>query len=802
MTDRRCRTDAGPVVNVPAVLRRAVLAAAAALLVLCAPASARVREAGSILPPGQSGFVSVPGLATGTGSPHLTDQTNLFLQFGFKNAMLGQPATEGTKSPRAGVTIARDSFGVPSISAGTDRDLWFGAGYAVAEDRLFQLELFRRATQGRLAEILGRSYLQDDIVARRDYYTSAEVEQQFNRLPAEFRARIEAYRDGVNAHIREVRLNPTRLPGEFVALGVAPNDWTVRDTLTIGVFLARTVPSDDGEEMNNARALAQIGSRAFNRLLPIRLREQVATVPAREGRFPSQPGRTRRQERNGLRRSVRFLAPLPLPIKPTPDATAPKRAAMAGIGRTGGSNMWAIRSRDRRSATLFNGPQLGYSIPELFVELELHRPGLHVRGATAPGVPVLGLGHNEHVAWGVTSGLTDDDDLYVEQLTGPESYRFRGAERRMDCRNETFRFRAATTDVGPDLSPGDAVGQDTQRICRTVHGPVQERVEGHAFARRYAIWGRELETLIGLSEVNAARSIADVDRAMDKVTWNENLMAADDEGNIGYWHPGLIQLKPRGWDERLPYPGTGEAEWRGFLPPDRRPQVINPRQGWLANWNNVPSKGWTQGDAPARERLSGRFHRDAWLARQVKAAHRRGGGYDRSAGVDRVAGTIAQQRPLATSKLRWALRGSSGEARTLLRTVLAWNGSYHQTAPDGTVDPGVAAWEQFKSAARNVALGRLRREAILLDGGTGSSHVFDVSNGEAYALRTLSRRHYRAAAKLAFRQLSRGFGSRDPARWREPRRLYEPSAQGAASFPEPFPFFDRGTFQHNNELGP
>ena len=80
-----------------------------------------------------------------------------------------------------------------------------------------------------------------------------------------------------------------------------------------------------------------------------------------------------------------------------------------GIGRTGGSNMWAVRSRDRRSATLFNGPQLGFQIPELFVEMELHRPGLDARGATAPGVPVLGLGHNEHVAWGVTSGLTDDD---------------------------------------------------------------------------------------------------------------------------------------------------------------------------------------------------------------------------------------------------------------------------------------------------------------------------------------------------------------------------------------------------------
>jgi hypothetical protein len=415
---------------------------------------------------------------------------------------------------------------------------------------------------------------------------------------------------------------------------------------------------------------------------------------------------------------------------------------------------------------------------------------------------VLGLGHNEHVAWGVTSGLTDDDDLYVEQLTGPETYHFRGANRPMDCRNETFRFRAAPTDAGPQLPIGDTAGSETRRLCRTIHGPVQDRAGDRAFARRYAIWDRELETLTGLAEVNEADSIADVDRAIDKVTWNENLMAADDRGNIGYWHPGLLQLKPRDWDERLPYPGTGEAEWRGFLAPNRRPQVINPRQGWLANWNNVPSAGWTQGDAPARERLSGRFHRGAFLQRQVRAAHRRGGGYVNSARVDQVAGTTAQQRPLATPDLRRAFRRSRGEARTLLRTILRWNGNYHRTDGRGTVDPGVAAWEAFKTAGRRVAFGRLRREAQLLDGGKGTSHAFDASNGDAFALRTLGRKGYRQAARLALRDLAKRFGSADPARWREPRRLYETSAQGAGAFPEPFPFFDRGTFQHNTELGP
>src|SRR5690606_14397632 len=116
------------------------------------------------------------------------------------------------------------------------------------------------------------------------------------------------------------------------------------------------------------------------------------------------------------------------------------RSALAGIGRTGGSNMWAIRGRNG-GASLYNGPQLGFEIPELFIELELHGPGLDVRGATAPGAPVIATGHNGHVAWGVTSGLTDDDDLYAERLTGPETYLFKGEERRMECRTETFTYR-------------------------------------------------------------------------------------------------------------------------------------------------------------------------------------------------------------------------------------------------------------------------------------------------------------------------------------------------------------------------
>src|SRR5947209_4290781 len=167
------------------VLRRlTVLGAAIGVLAVPSSAAARVVRAESILPPGESGFVSTSGLSTGTGSPHLYDQINDYVHFERKDAQLGQPGTAET--PKPGVRILRDRFGVPSIYAANDGNAWWGAGYAVAEDRLVELALFRASTEGQLSSLLGSSYLLSDIEARRDYYTAAEVSALLSRLPRAF----------------------------------------------------------------------------------------------------------------------------------------------------------------------------------------------------------------------------------------------------------------------------------------------------------------------------------------------------------------------------------------------------------------------------------------------------------------------------------------------------------------------------------------------------------------------------------------------------------------------------------------
>src|SRR5215211_6875325 len=186
-------------------LRRAMrrgLATVAFCLLATTPVAAEVKRAESVMPPGQSGFVSGPCLVDSSAcDPQLTDQIPLFTDFQFKNSMLGQPGAEET--PKPGVRIVRDDYGVPSIYGDSEADMWWGMGYAIAQDRLFQIEAFRRATTGTLAEILGKSALEDDIIARRDFYTRAEREEMIESLPGDLQSRWQQYADGVNAWIDE-----------------------------------------------------------------------------------------------------------------------------------------------------------------------------------------------------------------------------------------------------------------------------------------------------------------------------------------------------------------------------------------------------------------------------------------------------------------------------------------------------------------------------------------------------------------------------------------------------------------------
>src|SRR4051812_27182025 len=775
--------------------RHLALAFSALALVLAAPASARVIQAETILPPGQSGFVGPDGQ-----SPHGQDQLSLFEKLIFKPEPLGGgPGGSSPSEPRPGVTIRRDDFGVPAINATNESDLWWGVGYAVAQDRLGEMELFRRRGDGTLAEVLGKGSLRDDLVARRDYYTDSELMAMFQKLPTTLRARTQAYVDGVNAWIAHVRQTPSDMPSEFTALGVPLRDWTLLDSLRIGVLLARTIPSGDGSELQNLAALRKLGARRFAKYLPLRVAGEIRSIPGKS--FPSRPGRTRAQEKAAYTRSQLWLKKIPLPRNLFASSAHTSRVLTGyereahgidvGLGKVGGSFMWAIRRPSDKHTFFFNGPQLGYQSPNTFVEFDLQAPGINLHTATAPGVPVNSNGYNEHVAWGVTSGLSDDDDLFVEKLAGKERYRYKGKVVKMACRTARFNYTEANTMKSVD-----------RRICRTVHGPVQATAGRYAFARRYAIWGHELDTLTALAGLGAATSLQDVDKALLGTTWTENILAADDQGHIGFWHPGLYPLRNVRWDERLPLPGDGSAEWNGLLPRSKDPHVIDPAgQNWLVNWNNTPAKDWTYGDLSAREQIRGSYHRVAMMQRFVAGAAKDPSSFDvATVGILRNTSSIATQRPTAQKVLERAAKGATGPAADVLNTLLAWDGNFTRTADDGTLDPGVDTWRVFKAAAERVMFGKLSPPLQGLFEAPGSEGFIESTYGETLALRRLSPAKLQKAAADAAKQLTTSYKSPDPSRWRLKRPTVNAEVQGLASAP-PTPLQNRGTYEMAVELG-
>jgi acyl-homoserine lactone acylase PvdQ len=278
-------------------------------------------------------------------------------------------------------------------------------------------------------------------------------------------------------------------------------------------------------------------------------------------------------------------------------AKAAVAARPQGLFGPGGSYMFAVRRRSDGHALLFNGPELGFTAPEKLVEIELRSPGVDLRGMTAPGVPVIGSGFNDQVAWGVTTGASDTDDLYAERLVPghPEQYLYRGRVMQMDCVTERLPWGNPPSAPQP-LAPGPA----RQRLRAAPLLPHDPRARTGARRRH--------------------------------------------------------RLRP-------PLRGLGSAEWRGFLTPSQMPHAIDPRQGWLANWNSLPSAGWTSGDGTARKRLDGPWSRAGLLVTLVKQLARQPT-FTGMQDAIRQAGTIAQQFPRARRGSRTRTRSTTSTQAT------------------------------------------------------------------------------------------------------------------------------------------
>ncbi len=702
------------------------------------PAGDLVIKAATSLPPGQSGLVTVAGLAQGqlTGAPgdygeHVDDQRLPYWSFEFKDGTLGKKPGQATV-PKDGVEIYYDDFGVPIIYAETVRDVYFGMGYAAAQQRLFLMDAARRLARGTLAALAGCGSVPDDIAARVQTYTEAEYMAQFERLSPAAKESVLGLVDGANAYISELSLDAPNLPAEYVVLTSMPEPFSVADVAAEGVLITRSVAAEGGNEFSNIKMLqglqAQYGDEeGLQRFLDLVWDDDpkaVTTVPASEGTFSNQD--TPSGGREAVFRNVAaWAATLPDTVWKgvgTGDSAVPctnglpglpvASAAKSGMRKLSaaeaaaaqqrvddvlkslrefrihhGSFAFAVAGKLTRDggALLVSEPQLGYSYPTQLWEVEIHGAGLHARGSTVPGLPAVGIGYTNDVAWGLTTGYSKTVDSFIETICSnaqqtdaicaANQYFHQGVWKDMDCRSESVAYRPAPQ----GLPVGPAIYSEDYEVCRTVHGPIVARDDEAGLARSlaYFMWDRELDNIEGVQAWSRATNAQEFIAATSKVSWNENVTYATREGDIGYIHPGYFPRRHPQADQRFPTPGDGSRDWVGVVPFSQMPQVHNPAQGYLANWNNKPAVGWFDGEGlGSTSRPGGHNQRVTSILDQLAGAENLT--YADLFTIERTAGThdhrLRDFRPLLSEWYARQVDALSETERAAMEMILDWDG--------------------------------------------------------------------------------------------------------------------------------
>lgn len=570
----------------------------------------------------------------------------------FLPAMAAQPVAQAAGQESAAVaaraqgvdgkvTIRRDAYGMPHVYADTVYGIFYGYGYAVAQDRLFQMEMARRSTQGRVAEVLGASMVAFDKSIRGNF-SPERIQRQLAALPAADRQVLDGYAAGMNAWLARVRAQPGQLmPKEFNDLGFAPADWTAYDVAMIFIGTMANRFSDANSEIDNLALLTALkdrhgeadAMRIFNQLRWLTDSRAPTTVPPEEGsyqpavfqpegadklayalpRYDGTPPMLERVVRDPATRGVVDGAPATLRAQLAEQYAQSGQPGIAGFPTT--SNMWIVgrdHAKDARSI-LLNGPQFGWWNPAYTYGIGLHGAGFDVVGNTPFAYPSILFGHNAHVAWGSTAGFGDDVDIYAEKLDPADRNRYfhDGQWKTLEKRTDLILVK--------DAAPV------TLDVYRSVHGLIVKFDDAQhvAYAKARAWEGFELQSLMAWTRKTQSANWEQWKAQAARHALTINWYYADDRGNIGYAHTGFYPRRRPGHDPRLPVPGTGEMDWLGLLPFSTNPQVYNPGQGFIANWNNQPMRGYPSTDLFAI--VWGQADRYAEIETRLKAMTANGG---------------------------------------------------------------------------------------------------------------------------------------------------------------------------------
>ena len=445
------------------------------------------------------------------------------------------------------IEVLRDKWGVPHIYANSTADLFFGQGFVAAQDRLYQMEMWRRNASGGLSEILGIEYLEQDRMAKLMRYRG-DAELEWNSYGKNARLILESFTQGINAYIEQCGED---LPVEFQMLGFHPLPWKPEDCL-LRQFSPR-ITYNTTYEVARAELISNIGLDAAQKF------------------FPTDPLR------------VPFLDP-DVDLSGISSGTLTGLVALTGhpspLPPPDGSNCWAIDGTRTLAGKpmLASDPHRSMLVPALRYLCHLVAPGWNLIGSGEPHLPGVAMGHNEQIAFGFTVAPFDQADLYMETLAPHDREQYRDGEswRKMVVEQERIQVKGTSKPV-----------EVTLKFTR--HGPVvwEDAETNRAIALRWTGAEPGTAAYLGCLELDQARDWKSFRQAL--AYWRmpaETIVYADVNNNIGWVAAGMAPVR-HGWDGLLPVSGHhGRFEWDGFLPIDELPQQYNPSSHFVATANN------------------------------------------------------------------------------------------------------------------------------------------------------------------------------------------------------------------------
>lgn len=474
------------------------------------------------------------------------------------------PELDGTLSApglTAPVSVTRDGHGVPTIEAANLEDLFFAQGYVTAQDRLFQMDLMRRAAAGELSEVVGDVALKHDR-QQRILGIRAAAELNLARLGPEDRQQFEAYAKGVNAYIAARR---EKLPIEFRLLHYSPRPWEVKDSMIIAYQMVQTLSTSPRAALIREEVLARLGP------------ELTSDLYVNTSWRDHPPGSEQAQKQSSGPNAQRIASATTTNIFTSPNDQLWQPWLQPFFHEETfpvGSNNWVVSGAHTVSGKplLSNDMHLGHQMPNLWYEAHLRSGSFDVVGVTLPGYPYVIVGHNQRVAWGFTNVAPTVEDAYIEKFNEAGQYLTPQGWKQPEVRRELIHVKGKN-DVALDV-----------QITR--HGPIVTELrpgEMRKIALRWTLYDGVRGPFFLIDSAQNWEQFRQACTQFDAP--GQNVVYADVDGNIGYQTTGKIPIRASG-DGSLPVDGSDNShEWTGYIPFEKLPSVFNPPSGIIATAN-------------------------------------------------------------------------------------------------------------------------------------------------------------------------------------------------------------------------